>query len=130
MKTPGVMLLMSSSGIDPYRLHTSRLQKPRISRSISDKNSMKSSVFFKCAGICLSRGLRDLLKYLESKVAGVSVAASIGLPFNSPSLWSFGKQYTGQGSGSLQIFCLKFLYSVGNLIEWLIEIDLFCSRLV
>ena len=75
VKTPGVMLLMSSRGMDPYRLHTSRLQKPWMSPSISNKNSMKSSVFFKCAGICLSRGLRDLVKYLESEVAGVSVAA-------------------------------------------------------
>ena len=66
VKTPGVMLLMSSRGMDPYRLHTSRQQKPWMSPSISNKNSMKSSVFFKCAGICLSRGLRDLVKYLES----------------------------------------------------------------
>ena len=113
VKMPGVMSLMSSNGIDSYRLHTSRLQKPCISPSISDKDSINSSGFLRCAGTYLSNEFSELAKYLDKDVAGVSVAACIGLPFNSPCLWSLGKQYTGHGSGSVHMLDFRFLLSCG-----------------
>jgi hypothetical protein len=51
-----------------------------------------------------------LAKYLDNRVAGVSVAACIGRPLKFPSLWFLGKQYTGHGIGSLQILTLRLLY--------------------
>ena len=56
-----------------------------------------------------------LAKYLDNRVAGVSVTACIGHPFKSSSLWSLGKQYTGHGMGSLEILALKLLYIFGSL---------------
>ena len=89
----GVSPSMSFRGIDPYKLYTSRLQNPSTnSLSISEIKSINSSVFFRWAGTCRKSTCRDLDKYLDNLVTGVSVAACMGLPFSSPSLWSFGKQ--------------------------------------
>jgi hypothetical protein len=81
-----------SIGIDLYRLQTSRLQNSRTdSLSVLDINSINSSVFLRLAGTCLRSGCKAFARYLDRDMAGVSVAACMGLPFNSPSLWSSGR---------------------------------------
>ena len=65
---------LSSRGKEPYKLQTSRLQNPLMS-SKPEIKSVNSCVFFRCAGTCVRMLFNDLTKNVDSRVAGVSVAA-------------------------------------------------------
>ena len=71
---PGVPSSRSSRGMEPYKLPTSRLQNPLMSSKLEIK-SMNSCVFFRSAGTCVTMLFNDLTKNVDSRVAGVSVAA-------------------------------------------------------